>query len=125
MHLMTFFKKIRRLREKHLSGKGAALFLLNRKIPGLAGGRREFGTITDLRLDRPAKTISFEITRGAMVNTIAVRGYHIATHRGESCLEWNSMEFSGPDRVRYGKIFQNVERIRISKNSLFLLEAVL
>jgi hypothetical protein len=125
MNLLNFFKKIGRLRDKHLSGKNAALFLLNRKIPGLAGGRKEFGKITDIRLERPTKTIAFEITKDNRVNTITVRGYHIAAHRGDSCLGWNSMEFAGPDRARYGEIFQDIERIKISKNSIFLLEAVL
>lgn len=125
MNLVNFFKKMGRLRNKSLSGKGAALFLLNRRIPAMAGGKKAFGKITDLRLDRPTKTIAFEISRDGSINTITVRGYHIAAHRGESCLSWKDMEFSGPDKGRYAKIFHDIERIKISKNSLFLLEAVL
>lgn len=125
MKILTLFKKLGRLKEKSLSGKGAALFLLNRKIPELAGGKNAFGKITDLRLEREAKSVSFEISRDSEVNTITVKGYHIDPRLGQSCLSWDVMEFDGPARERYRKIFQNIDRIEISKRYIFMLEAVL
>lgn len=125
MKIFTLFKKLGRLKDKSLSGKGAALFLLNRKIPELAGGKNAFGRITDLHLDRQAKNVSFEIARASEVNTITVKGYYVDALMGKSCVTWNSMEFDGPAREKYRKIFQGINRIEISKRYIFMLEAVL
>lgn len=125
MKLLQTFKKLKRLSLKRLNGKSAALFLLNRKIPAMAGGKANFGAITDLQLDRTGKTLSFEITRNTMTNTITVRGYRIDARKGQSCLGWQAMEFVGPDKEHYRRAFTGIERIQVPKASIFMLEAVL
>ncbi|MGI6656201.1 MAG: hypothetical protein ACOX5Z_05140 [Desulfobulbus sp.] len=125
MKLLRTFKKLNRLRLKNLSGKGAALFLLNRKIPAMGGGKARFGAITDLHLDRGGKTIAFEITREQEVNTVTVRGYGIAAHKGKSALRWQSMEFAGPSSDVYRQAFHNIDRIDVPRAYVSFLEAVL
>lgn len=125
MNLLQTFKKLNRLRLKTLNGKSAALFLLNRKIPDLGGGKARFGAITDLRLDRGAKTIAFEITRDQEINTITVHGYGIAAQQGQSALRWQSLEFTGPSSGMYRQVFHGLDQIQIPRAYLFMLEAVL
>ncbi len=125
MKLLQTFKKLNKLNLKRLSGKSAALFLLNRKIPTLAGGKKNFGAITDLNLDRKNKTISFEITRDQVVNTITVRGYRLVALKGQSYLNWTEMVFDGPDQEVYQRAFHGFERLEVPRASIFMLEAVL
>lgn len=125
MKLLQTFKKLNKLYRKKLSGKNAALFLLNRKIPNLAGGKKAFGTITDLHLDRQNKTTSFEITRDNEVNTITVRGYRIVAYKGASYLNWTAMDFDGPARETYRQAFRGFERLEVPRAYIFMLEAVL
>lgn len=125
MKLLQTFKKLNRLQIKQLSGKKAALFLLNRKIPALAGGKAGFGTITDLHLDRGSKTISFEISRGGETNTVTVRGYTIGAHKGQSALTWQSLDCAGPAADVYRRAFRGLDRIEVPRASIFMLEAIL
>ncbi|WP_448871228.1 hypothetical protein [Desulfobulbus propionicus] len=125
MKLLQTFKKLNRLRLKYINGKSAALFLLNRKIPDLGGGRAHFGTITDLRLDRQNKAISFEISREQEINTVTVRGYGIAANKGRSALHWQSMEFAGPSSNAYRQAFRGLDRIEVPRAYMYMLEAVL
>lgn len=125
MKLLQTFKKLNRLQLKRLSGKSAALYLLNRKIPNLVGGRANFGTITDLHLDRTTKSTAFEITRNGEINTITVQGYGIEAAKGRSYLRWQGMVFSGPASAVYRQAFRGLDRIEVPRAYIFMLEAVL
>jgi len=126
MNLSNIFKKLRRLKEKRLSGKTAAMFLLNRKLAGMKnGGADEFGKIIDLRLDRPEKSIAIELSRNGETSVVMVKGYRVESHLGGSALSWQSMDFTGADRERYRRIFRGVDRIKIPKSTIFMLEAIL
>lgn len=125
MKLLQTFKKLNRLRLQKLNGKSAALFLLNRKIPRLGGDKAHFGTITDLHLNRREKTIAVEITREREINTVTVRGYGIAAHKGQSALRWQSMEFDGPSSALYRRTFKGLDRIQVPRAYLYMLEAFL
>nr|WP_320013193.1 hypothetical protein [uncultured Desulfobulbus sp.] len=125
MKLLQTLKKLKRLRLTTINGKSATLFLLNRRIPKLGGGKARFGSITDLHLDRKNKTIAFEITRAKETNTVTVQGYGFAAHKGQSALEWKSMEFNGPSGDIYRQALGELKRIEIPRTYITLLEAML
>ena len=125
MNLEKIFKKLRRLRFKRINGKSAALFLLNRKLPSLAGGRKDIGKITDLHLDKKQKSISFELSKSDVVHTLTIRNYRFIARKGLSQLTWDSMVFDGPEAERYKKAFSDVTHIEVPKNYISFMEAAL
>jgi len=123
--MINFFGKIKNLGFKKFNSKNAALFLLNRKIPQLGGGRDNFGKITDLRLDRKARTISFEVSRENQAHTITVKKYRFVEYKGRSCLSWLTLDCRGPQREHYNRILHDIKRIEVPRRYLSLLEVVL
>lgn len=123
--IKTFKNMYAGLKLKGFSGKTAVLFFLNRKISALAGERNDFGKLTDLRLDRQARSISFDVTRDGETHSLAIRDYRFVVGKGQSYLSWASMDCDGPGRERYGEIFQEIDRIKVSKRYISMLEAVM
>ena len=117
------FNKLKKLKNKYLSGKAAILFLLNRKVAAMVGDR-DFGELTDLRLERTEKNIVLEVSRGLAVNTIAIQGYGVVNRRGVPYLTWKSVEFDGPDHDRYKSVFRNRDGIELSKRYVSVVEAI-
>ncbi|MCK5544450.1 MAG: hypothetical protein KAI35_04480 [Desulfobulbaceae bacterium] len=122
--MLKFFRKIKNLRFKKLGTKDAALFLINRKLSAM-GSNENFGKLTDLKLDRPTKTISFEVSRDEQVHSIAIKGYRFVIHNGRSCLSWAKVECRGPSQSNYLKFFKGLDRIEIPRRYLSLLEVIL
>ena len=117
------FKRLKKLKNRYLSGKGAILFLLNRKVAAMVGA--DFGELTDLHLDRAAKNMVLEIRCGLDVNTIAINGYGVVNRQGKPFLTWNTTQIEGPDRERYMPIFQRKEGIELTKRYAAVVEAIL
>jgi len=118
------FKKLKKLKNRYLSGKGAILFLLNRKVGAMVGDA-DFGELTDLRLDRAEKNIVLEIARGPNVNTIAIEGYVVVSRHGTPYLTWKGAHIDGPDKERYAQVFQRREGIELTKRYAAVVEAIL
>ncbi|WP_028318064.1 hypothetical protein [Desulfobulbus elongatus] len=116
--------KLKKLKNRWLTGKGAILFLLNRKVAAMTGDG-DFGELTDLRLDRAEKNLVLEVSRGLHVNTIAIRGYGVVTRRGTPYLTWKSAQCDGPDSERYAQVFRQRDGIELSKRSVAVVEAIL
>jgi len=125
MKLLETLKRVSQLRLGSIDGKGAALFLLNRRLPELVGNTTEFGRMTDLRLDRRAHSIAFDISREREVHTITVRGYRLFTVQQRSYLGWSSLRVDGPAREHYSRAFHGIERIEVPRRYVFMLEALL
>ncbi len=117
------FKRLKKLKNRYLSGKGAILFLLNRKVAAMVGA--DFGELTDLHLDRAEKNMVLEISRGLDVNTIAISGYGVVSRQGKPYLTWNDARVEGPERERYASIFQRKEGIELTKRYAAVVEAIL
>ena len=116
---------VRRFRDRYLSGKAAALFVVNRKLKGFFGEHNNFGKLTDLSLSRREKTIALEVSDGSEVTTITIRDYGFSERRGEPYLIWQSIDFEGPGREKYQKIFARQQGLQLSKKIFALVEAVL
>lgn len=125
MNLSKIFKKLKKLRFQRINGKSAALFLINRKLPALAGGNKNIGKITDLRLDRQRKAISFELTGNGNTSTLTIRDYHFKARKGQSQLAWSAMDFDGPGAENYRKAFSGVSHIEVPKRYISIIEAAL
>lgn len=125
MQRKTNKNPIRRFRDRYLSGKAAVLFVVNRKLRGFFGESNNFGKLTDLTLSRREKTIAMEVTDGSQVNIITIREYGFSERRGEPFLTWRAIDFEGPGRDKYQKIFARQQGLRLSKNFFALVEAVL
>lgn len=118
------FKKLKKLKNRYLSGKGAILFLLNRKVGAMVGDR-DFGELTDLHLDRADKNMVLEISRGLSVNTITIGGYSVVIRRGTPYLTWRETRIEGPDRERFARVFGRREGIELTKRYAAVVEAIL
>ena len=118
------FNKLKKLKNRYLSGKGAILFLLNRKVGAMVGDR-DFGQLTDLHLDRAEKNIVLEICRGLSVNTIAIEGYVVVNRQGTPSLTWKGARIDGPDKDRYAQVFQRRDGIELTKRYAAVVEAIL
>lgn len=118
--MLSFFYKIKNLRFKEIGAKSAAFFLINRKL-----NSDELGKVTDLQLDRTAKSMILTAVRESAVNTITIKGYKIVLFKGKSFLAWERLTFEGADQQRYRKIFKDVERIEVPKQITTLLEVIL
>lgn len=118
------FKKLKKLKNRYLSGKGAILFLLNRKVGAMVGDR-DFGELTDLHLDRADKNMVLEISRGLSVNTITIGGYSVVIRRGTPYLTWRETRIEGPDRERFARVFERREGIELTKRYAAVVEAIL
>ena len=70
--MLTFLRKIKKLRFRKFGAKDAALFFINKKLPGL-GGDQKFGKLTDLSLDRRTKTISLEVSRDKKLTPLTLK----------------------------------------------------
>jgi hypothetical protein len=125
MELLKTFKKFRKLKFKRINGKSAVLYLLNRKLSALKNGRKDFGELIDLQLDRKKRCISFDLSQDDRVSSISIQNYRFIANKGESFLSWSSIDFDGPARKKYGKIFQKVDRIEIPKQYVRMLEKVM
>ncbi len=124
MKLKKRIEKLKRLRNRYLSSKTAALYFVNRKMKSLTG-EHSFGTLTDLRLDRVDKNIELEVMNDDQVNTIAINGYGFTNKRGTPYLTWQSASFSGPEADHYRGILNKLDGIELSKRYVSLIEAVL
>ncbi len=118
------FKKLKKLKNRYLSGKGAILFLLNRKVGAMIGDV-DFGELTNLRLDRAEKNIVLEIARGPNVNTIAIEGYGVVNRKGLAYLVWKDARIDGPDKERYAPVFERRKGIELTKRYAAVVEAIL
>jgi hypothetical protein len=118
------FNKLKKLKNRYLSGKGAILFLLNRKVGAMVGDK-DFGQLTDLHLDRAEKNIVLEICRGLSVNTIAIEGYGVVNRQGTPYLTWKGARIDGPDKDRYAQVFQRRDGIELTKRYAAVVEAIL
>lgn len=126
MNIIKSFKKINiGLKLKRNISKTVVLFFLNRKISTLTGGRKDFGKLTDLGVDRKAKSISFDVIRNGEMHSLAIRNYYFFVSRGQSYLGWSSMDFDGPAREEYRIVFQEIDRIKVSNRYISMLEAVM
>ncbi len=117
--------RIRKFRDRYLSGKAAVLFVVNQKLKGFFGEENNFGKLTDLTLSRREKTMSMEVSDGLEVTSITLRRYGFTKRRGEPYLVWQTIDFDGPGKERYRKIFARQEGLRLSKGLFSLVEAVL
>ena len=124
MEFVKSFKKIRKLKFRRINGKSAVLFLLNRKISALADGRKDFGELVDLKLDKQARSISFDLIRDDQISSVSILDYRFIASKGQSCLTWSSMDFEGPARQTFKNIFRGIDRIEVSKRYISILEAV-
>ena len=122
--MLSLYYKIKNFRLREVGAKGAAIFLINKKLSAMEGGDK-LGKITDLQLNRTDKSMVLEATRDAEINSINVKGYKTVLFKGKSFITWDSMEFNGNDRSHYQKIFKNVKRIEISKQVITLLKVIL
>ncbi len=122
--MLSLYYKIKNFRLREVGAKGAAIFLINKKLSAMEGGDK-LGKITDLQLNRADKSMVLEATRDAEINSINVKGYKTVLFKGKSFITWDSMEFNGNDRSHYQKIFKNVKRIEISKQVITLLKVIL
>ena len=125
MEFVKAFKKLRKLKVRRINGKSAVLFLLNRKLSAIADGRKEFGELIDLRLDRKTRSISFDLIRDDKMSSIAIQEYRIIASKGQSWLTWSAIDFEGPARERFRNIFQEIDRIEVSKRYISMLEVVM
>ena len=122
--MLSFLRKIKNLRFRKIGAKNAALFLINKKLSTMEGGN-ELGRIIDLHLDRPTKTMTMEVEWNDQVNSIAIRDYKFVLFKSKSFLTWKVVECQGADQQRYCKIFNDVERIKVPKKYMTLLEVIL
>lgn len=118
------FNKLKKLKNRYLSGKGAILFLLNRKVGAMVGDK-DFGELTDLHLDRAEKNLTLEISRGLSINTINIEGYGVISRQGKPYLIWKKAQVDGPDRERYAPVFNRCEGIELTKRYATVVEALL
>lgn len=118
------FNKLKKLKTRYLSGKGAILFLLNRKVGAMVGDK-DFGKLTDLHLDRAEKNLTLEISRGLNTNTINIEGYGVVSRQGKPFLIWKGVRVDGPDKERYAPVFYRREGIELTKRYATVVEALL
>ncbi len=122
--MLTFLRKIKNLSFKKFGAKEAALVFINKKLNTL-GKERKFGRLTDLGLDRKAKTISLELSRDKKINTLTIKNYRIVLFKGKSCLDWDAVDCRGPDRNEYRRILNDAGRIELPRKYKTLLEVIL
>lgn len=123
--MRKLFKVLMEFRFKQLLGKRAALFLLNRKLPEMAGPGVDLGRITDLELDRESKTMTFTITRAEQESKVSVRGYRVVRQQDGSYLGWQAIDCTGPAAANFRRTFSGLHRIPVPERHVRLLESVL
>lgn len=116
--------KLKKLKNRYLSGKAAILFLLNRKVAAMTGSR-DFGTLTDVQLDRSEKNMVLEITNGLHCNIITITGYGVVNKKGRPHLTWRQAHIEGPDRALYAPVFDHNDGIELTNRYAAVVEAIL
>lgn len=125
MKLKKNKNKLKQLRNRFLSSKALALFVLNRKVKFMIGQDKDFGTLTDLQLDRQAKNLTLEVERDRESSTITINNYGFETRKGTPYLIWKSVNFTGPDTPYFQDVFSRINGIELSKRYISVVEAIL
>ena len=122
--MLSFFNKIKNLKFRKIGAKSAVIFLINRKLPTVVG-KADLGKVTDLQLDRAAKHLTLEMTKGKDVNAIDIVGYKIILFKGKSFISWDCLNFHGKAKKQYQKIFKGISRLEVSPKLTTALKAIL
>ncbi len=122
--MLSFLRKIKSMRFRKIGAKDAAIFLINRKLPTLTGSA-ELGRVTDLRLDRPAKSMAVDIERDSRRSSVALKGYRFVLFQGKSFLTWDQVECRGEEAGHFGQALSAIKRIEVPKKYMTLLEVIL
>jgi len=88
-------------------------------------GNRDFGTLTDVHLDRNHKNMVLEISKGLQRNTIAISGYAVIKRKGRPHLTWRDAHIEGPDRELYAPVFNRGDGIELTKKYAAVVETIL
>jgi hypothetical protein len=124
MNAITLLKKIKKLKRSTFTVKRVALFFINRRLAKYAKAS-DFGSITDLRVDREGRTLAVESSRNGAITTIVIRNYRFSTEKNSSYLRWQHIDISGPQRREYLAVLSATSRIEVPKSSIKYLEAML
>jgi hypothetical protein len=74
-----------------------AIWALNKKMPD------EWGQISDLQLERENSNIKIHLNKDDAEAIVAVQGYQIDMHQGETRLSWKKISVSGSQKSWYLK----------------------
>ena len=124
MNAITLLKKIKKLKRSTFTVKRVALFFINRRLAKYAKAA-DFGSITDLRVDREGRTLAVESSRNGAITTIVIRNYRFSTEKNSSYLRWQHIDITGPQRLEYLAVLSATSRIEVPKSSIKYLEAIL
>ena len=124
MKALTFVRKYKKFKGRRITFKRLALFFINRKLAKSANGAN-FGSITDLQVNRKGRTLTFDASRDGAITTITIRDYRFFTEKNSSYLGWQRIDITGPQRHQILKAFGKTSRISVPKSSIKYLEALL
>lgn len=122
--MLSFLQKIKKLRFKKIGAKDAAIFLINRKLPALAG-TRDLGEVTDLRLNRPAKSLAVDLARNNQTSSVTINKYRFVLFKSKSFLTWDNIECQGKDGKRFKQALSSVKQIEVPKKYMSILKVIL
>ncbi len=110
------FKKIRQFRERYISTKAVAIWVINKKLP------TEWGMVSDIDLDRDSKDLTLTLIKSQVQTVVSVTGYHVEmTLSGQAYFRWRRVAVEGTQKSTVLKKFKGRNFIEIPSQYVSLV----